>query len=131
MQPPTRFVVREADVPGYHPANHTGTVNRRLISPETVGCTSMEVLLGTVERNEGALPHAHPTLDQVCYMLEGRARIEVGEGDAMRVDEIGPGDACFFPRNVMHRFTVVSEQPVRVLIVYNPPYMERPENVRR
>jgi mannose-6-phosphate isomerase-like protein (cupin superfamily) len=64
-------------------------------------------------------------------MLEGRARIEVGEGDAMRVDEIGPGDACFFPRNVMHRFTVVSEQPVRVLIVYNPPYMERPENVRR
>ncbi|MFN9772736.1 MAG: cupin domain-containing protein [Burkholderiales bacterium] len=131
MLPPTRFVVREADVPGYHPANHTGTLNRRLISAETVGCTSMEVLLGTVERNEGALPHAHPTLDQVCYMLEGRARIEVGEGDAMRVDEIGPGDACFFPRNVMHRFTVVSDTPVRVLIVYNPPYMERPENVRR
>jgi hypothetical protein len=31
----------------------------------------------------------------------------------------------------MHRFTVVSDEPVRVLIVYNPPYMERPENVRR
>ena len=37
MQPRSRYFIREADVPGYSPANHTGTLNRRLISPDTVG----------------------------------------------------------------------------------------------
>lgn len=40
------WLVREADVPGYHPANHTGTLNRRLIGPDTVGARGVEVLLG-------------------------------------------------------------------------------------
>ena len=32
-----RYFVREDEIAGYHPANHTGTLNKRLIGPETGG----------------------------------------------------------------------------------------------
>lgn len=122
-----RFFVSAGEVPGYHPANHVGTVNRRLIGRENVGAQQLEVVLGVIERGKGALPHAHPGIEQVCYMLEGRARAEVG-GETC---ELGPGDCCFFPPDMPHVFTVTSEEPVKVLVIYAPPYEERPDRVVR
>ena len=75
-----RYLVRQADVTPYSPANHTGTKNFRLIGPETVGAKQVEVLIGELERGKGALPHAHPGIEQVCYLLEGEAHVEVNEG---------------------------------------------------
>jgi quercetin dioxygenase-like cupin family protein len=124
---PSRYFVRGAEVPGYHPANHTGTTNRRLIGPETVGAKGVEVVIGTIEKGKGAAPHAHPGIEQVCYMLEGTAVAEVG-GERC---ELGPGDACYFPPDAMHVFTVTSETPVKVMVVYTPPYGENPRNVVR
>jgi mannose-6-phosphate isomerase-like protein (cupin superfamily) len=122
-----RYFVRPDEVTPYHPANHTGTVNRRLIGPDTVGARNVEVLLGVIDKGEGALPHAHPGIEQVCYMLEGRARAEIG-GEAC---EIGPGECCFFPAGVPHSFTVVSEIPAKVLVIYTPPYGEDPAKTIR
>ena len=123
----SRYFVRAAEVPPYHPVNHTGTVNRRLIGAANVGASRLEVVLGVVEKGKGALPHAHPGIEQVCYMLEGRARAEVG-GEAC---ELGPGDCCFFPPDLPHVFTVVSDEPVRVLVIYSPPYEEDPARAVR
>jgi quercetin dioxygenase-like cupin family protein len=118
--------VRPEDVTPYSPANHNGTVNRRLIGPETVGAKQLELLVGTLEHAGEALPHAHPGIEQACYMLEGRARAEVcGESR-----EMGPGECCFFPAGEEHSFTVV-QAPVRVLVIYAPPYGENPANVLR
>jgi quercetin dioxygenase-like cupin family protein len=122
-----RYFVREQDVPVYHPANHTGTRNRRLIGRETVGSTRVEVVLGEIEKGNGALPHAHPGIEQVCYLLQGRARAEV----AGEVCELSPGDSCFFPADVAHVFTVTSDEPARVLVIYSPPYEEDPQRVIR
>ena len=105
----------------YSPANHTGTKNYRLIASEKV-----EVIIGEIERGEGALPHAHPGIEQVCYLLEGASQVEVG-GEKF---EMRPGDACFFPADVPHRFRASSDK-VRVMVIYTPPYLEKPENVRR
>jgi quercetin dioxygenase-like cupin family protein len=124
---PTRFFVRGAEVPGYHPANHTGTTNRRLIGPDTVGAKGVEIVVGTIEKGQGAAPHAHPGIEQVCYMLEGTAVAEVG-GERC---ELRPGDACYFPPDAMHVFTVTSETPAKVLVVYTPPYGENPKSVVR
>jgi mannose-6-phosphate isomerase-like protein (cupin superfamily) len=127
MQSTARYFIREQDITPYHPANHTGTVNRRLIGAETVGAKNIEVLLGVVEKGKGALPHAHPGIEQVCYLLEGRARAEVN-GEAC---ELGPGDCCFFPANARHVFTVTSDEPVKVLVIYSPPYEENPQRAVR
>ncbi len=123
----SRYFVRQEDAPAYHPANHTGTVNRRLIGPLNVGAKNLEVVLGVIEKGKGALPHAHPGIEQVCYLLEGRARAEVG-GETC---ELTPGDCCFFPPDIPHVFTVTSDTPVRVLVIYSPPYEENPQRVVR
>ena len=120
-----RYFVHESEVTPYSPANHDGTVNRRLIGPETVGARHVEVVLGTVGgvlggAGGGALAHKHPGIEQVCYMLSGRARAEI-DG---QVRELGPGDTCFFPADIVHVFTRISEEPVRVLVIYSPPYGE-------
>jgi len=123
----SRYLIRTADVPGYHPANHTGTTNRRLIGPETVGATQVEMLLGVIEKGKGALPHAHPGIEQICYLLEGTATAQVGDESF----EMKPGDTCFFPADTMHIFTVTSDTPVKVLVIYAPPYCESPDKVIR
>ena len=121
-----KYLVRQSDVRPYSPANHTGTRNFRLIGPETVGAKQVEVLIGEIERGKGALPHAHPGIEQVCYLLEGEAHVEVaGEKFEMKA-----GDACFFPPEAMHLFIVTSAR-ARVMVIYSPPYGENPKNVIR
>ena len=121
-----KYLVRQSDVKPYSPANHTGTRNFRLIGPETVGARQVEVLVGEVERGKGAAPHAHPGIEQVCYLLEGSAHVEVG-GEKF---EMRPGEACFFPPDTMHLLTVTSER-ARILVIYSPPYAEDPAKATR
>lgn len=123
---PSNYFVRSADVPAYQPANHDHTSNQRLIGSAN-GARHLEVVLGTIGRGGGALPHAHPGMEQVCYLLEGTARAEVG-GHSF---DMVPGDACFFPAGEMHVFTVTSAQPARLLVIYSPPYGEDPARVLR
>ncbi|SPC16614.1 cupin domain-containing protein [Cupriavidus taiwanensis] len=119
----SQFVRRAADVPVYSPANHTGTANQRVIGKETVGARRVEVLLGTISRGHGALPHAHPNLEQASYLLSGEGIGEV----AGRSRILRAGDWSFNPMGVFHRFEVVSAAPVQVMVVYAPPYSENPE----
>jgi quercetin dioxygenase-like cupin family protein len=122
----SKYHVRQSDVKPYSPANHHGTHNFRLIGPETVGAKQLEVLVGEVEKGKGALPHAHPGIEQACYMLEGTAHVEVG-GEKF---EMVKGDMCFFPADEPHLLTVTSDLG-RVLVIYTPQYLEKPENARR
>lgn len=121
------YFVRPEDVTPYSPANHDGTVNRRLIGPETVGARHVEVLLGVIAGHHGALPHAHPGIEQVCYLLEGRAIATV----AGQSRELGPGECCYFPPDIEHTFTAISAEPVKLLVIYSPPYGEDPAKVSR
>ena len=127
MAATSRYLVRAADVPSYQPANHHHTHNQRLIGPETVGARQMEVLRGTLHKGGGARAHAHPGSEQSCYLLEGTARAQV-EDEAF---DMVPGDMCFFPADKMHVFTVTSDQPVKLLVIYSPPYGESPDKVIR
>ena len=121
------FFIRMEDVTPYSPANHEGTNNYRVISDETVGAKNLEVLIGVIQKNQGALPHAHPTLEQVCYLMEGTAVAEVG-GEKR---EMKPGDFCFFPAGENHIFTAISDTPVKLMVIYSPPYGEDPSKVIR
>jgi quercetin dioxygenase-like cupin family protein len=100
----------------YSPANHAGTRNYRLLAS-----SNLEVIVGEIERGGGAHPHLHTGIEQVCYLLEGAAHVEIGEEKF----EMQAGEACFFPAGVEHVFLVTSER-ARVLVIYSPPYLERP-----
>jgi len=116
------FVRRATDVAAYAPANHTGTSNQRIIGKETVGARRLEVLLGTISRGNGALPHAHPGLEQASLLLAGEGLGELpGKQRILRA-----GDWSFNAAGVFHRFEVISDEPVRVMVVYAPPYSENP-----
>jgi quercetin dioxygenase-like cupin family protein len=91
-----------------------------------VASKNVEVLIGEIEKGEGALRHAHPGIEQVAHLLEGTADVEVGE-EKFKMEA---GDTVFFPADVPHRFQATS-QKVRVMVIYTPPYLEKPENVRR
>ena len=116
-----KYRVRQADLTPYSPANHVGTRNFRMIGAETVGARQLEMLIGEVEKGKGALAHAHPGIEQVCYLLEGSAHVEVA-GESF---ELLPGEACFFPPDARHVFTVTSER-AKVMVIYAPPYEENP-----
>ena len=110
------YLIRQSDVTPYSPANHTGTKNFRLINS-----ANLEVIVGEIEKGKGALPHKHTGIEQVCYLLEGAAHVEIGEEKF----DMKPGEACFFPAGMMHVFTVTSDR-ARVLVIYSPPYLEKP-----
>ncbi|WP_419204417.1 cupin domain-containing protein [Bordetella trematum] len=119
------YFVKGKDVVPYHPANHSGTSNYRLIGPDTVGQTGVEVLRGVIEKGKGAQPHAHPGIEQVCYLISGSATATVnGQTQALEA-----GDACYFPADAFHTFTVTSDVPAEVLVIYTPPYGESPDKV--
>jgi quercetin dioxygenase-like cupin family protein len=40
------------------------------------------------------------------------------------------GDACFFPSGKKHLFQATSER-AKVMVIYSPPYLEDPKNVRK
>ncbi|MGH8705137.1 MAG: cupin domain-containing protein [Burkholderiales bacterium] len=122
----SKYRVRQSDVEPYSPANHTGTRNFRLIGPETVGAKNVEVLIGEIERGKGALPHAHPGIEQVCYLLEGEAHVEVA-GEKF---EMKPGEACFFPADALH-LLIVTSPSAKLMVIYAPPYGEDPAKVVR
>jgi quercetin dioxygenase-like cupin family protein len=122
----SKYLVRQSEVQPYSPANHTGTKNFRLIGAQSVGAKNVEVLIGEIERGKGALPHAHSGIEQVCYLLEGEAHVEVG-GEKF---EMKPGEACFFPAEAIHLFIVTSDR-ARVMVIYAPPYGEDPAKVMR
>ena len=122
----SRYLVRQSELTPYSPANHTGTQNYRMIGRDTVGAKQVEMLIGELERGKGALPHAHLGIEQVCYLLEGEAHVEVAEEKF----EMKAGEACFFPPEVVHLFVVTSEK-AKVLVIYSPPYGEDPKKVVR
>ena len=115
-------VISAAQLAAYSPANHTGTSNVRVIGPETVGATALEIRVGTIVKSHGAKPHAHPYLEHCADMMDG-----TGESQAQgRVEALVPGSWSYAPAGVFHSFRVTSDQPGRLLVVYAPPYGENP-----
>ena len=117
-----RYFVRAEDVPAYHPANHTGTVNKRLIDPKLTGAKNIEIVCETLQPGFGA-----PRIEHVCHILEGAAIAEV---DGQR-QQLGPGDCCCFPTDMQHVLTAVGAMPCNVLVIYSPPYKEASSRVIR
>jgi quercetin dioxygenase-like cupin family protein len=118
------FVIRAYEQESYSPANHTGTTNYRLVGPKTNGSKYLEISLGEIERNEGAIPHAHPDMEQAVYVIEGEAVAGIDGVD----EHIRAGDLLYYPPKVFHSIKVLSEK-IRLLVIYAPPFEGAPEKI--
>jgi quercetin dioxygenase-like cupin family protein len=64
-------------------------------------------------------PHSHDDFDETIYGLDGVTTYTVG---GERID-VGPGDALFVRRHVVHGFTNEGDVDARVLAVISPGLM--------
>ena len=60
------------------------------------------------EAGKGAEKHQHPE-EQTIYVLSGRLRFTLGDGDNADTYEVGPGQGSFHPSNVPHQVTAVED----------------------
>jgi quercetin dioxygenase-like cupin family protein len=62
-------------------------------------------------------PHTHADQDKIYFVLEGRARVQVGDGEEM----VDPGEAVVAPAGVPHGLVNAADTPLLVLVVVTPP----------
>jgi mannose-6-phosphate isomerase-like protein (cupin superfamily) len=64
----------------------------------------------------GAGLHRHVTFDQTQIVLEGRCELQFDD----RMEFLGPGDAIFLPKEVIHGLTNLGPVPCRLVIITTP-----------
>lgn len=94
---------------------------------------SLMTFLATAEDTEGKFalieavarkgntppPHIHHREDEIFYVVEGEITASVGN----KTIKATPGTLVFMPRDMVHSFTIESEQ-VRMLVLLTPAGME-------
>jgi len=61
-------------------------------------------------------PHTHSGSDKVYYVIDGRARIRVGDDER----DVGPGTAALAPADVTHAVTTPGPGRLKVLVLMAP-----------
>ena len=59
----------------------------------------------------GPAPHMHESLDELMYVLEGKATVMIGE----KIYEVEAGGWNFRPRQIVHSFWNASDKPLRFI----------------
>ena len=75
-----------------------------------------------LEEPRSAAPlHVHQSEAEAFYVLEGEIELICGE-QTLRASA---GDFVYTPQNVPHKYTVVSDRPARILLMFSRPGFER------
>ena len=82
-----------------------------LAAAETGGGTAL--VEGWMSPGDRTPLHCHPHEDETFVMLEGRARLLVGDA----VLELGPGEAATGPRGVPHAYRILDDAPAHWFVV--------------
>jgi quercetin dioxygenase-like cupin family protein len=96
-----------------------GIVTRKVGSDETGDAyTILELVL---QPGDGAPPHVHHLEDEIFHVVEGLC--EVGTPGETHLAEAGT--VAVFPREALHLFRNLGEQPCRVMITAIPGGLDR------
>lgn len=74
------------------------------------------VLEYVTKKGEEPPDHVHRTEDEMFYILEGAIRFRC----ANETFELEKGGFVFLPRGIKHGYTILSDDPVRLLVVTSP-----------
>lgn len=86
---------------------------RELVSGSVLNAEGVTLRIVDIEPlQEGVprTPHAHATMEEIIFVLEGRGKIWV-EGE---VADIGPGDAVLIPAGLRHMTVNPGQGPLRL-----------------
>jgi len=95
-----------------------GSEIRELLAHRNSCIKNQSLAEARVSPGGSTTPHYHPLTEEIYYLLEGTARIQVGE----EMRDIGPGDAIAIPPGAVHQITNIGENTLRFLCCCAPPY---------
>ncbi len=85
---------------------------------------------GTLPPGAVALAIVHRTVDEIWYVLSGRAEIWRKQGDHEEVVEAGPGTSLTIPLGTHFQFRTVGDEPFRFVMFTMPPWPGDDEAMR-
>jgi mannose-6-phosphate isomerase-like protein (cupin superfamily) len=74
----------------------------------------------TITPNGGAREHYHRQMEEVYYLLQGQARLTVGEKTRI----VGPGDTIVIPPGARHKIVNVGAADVVMIVACAPAWHE-------
>jgi len=95
-----------------------GTMRIIAGAESTAGCFSVCEM--TEPPGGGAPLHVHHREAEAFYVLEGEVQVICGEMTATA----GAGSFVFAPRDVPHKFAVLGDRPLRMLLLFSRPGFE-------
>lgn len=106
--------------------HNNGMAIRTRVRSGTTGGVYSCVECAVAPKVMGPPPHYHKALDELMFVLEGTASVQVGN----EVVEIPAGGWHFRPRMLPHTFWNASDQPLRFVDMYfNQPFEEFLERI--
>src|SRR5215211_5511316 len=85
---------------------------------------------GTLAPGEVSLAVRHRTVEEVWYVVEGRAQIWRKLGDDEKVVDAGPGSSLSIPVGTHFQFRTVGDEPFQFIMCTMPPWPGADEAVR-
>lgn len=108
-------VIRRADLQGYTPPRHSGTVNHRLLDG-SIANGAFNVVHGAIEHGGEAEEHYHRRSSQFLHILSGACLVTLGT----EREELKAGDSIFIPAGLRHHVEVTDPAGITLINVYQP-----------
>ena len=97
-----------------------GEVIRELAGLARATAQRLSLAEATITPDGGAREHYHHQMEEVYYLLQGQARLTVG--DETRV--VGPGDTVVIPPGARHKIVNVGATDVVMIVACTPAWHE-------
>ena len=107
-----RFITEDDIVRDSFDWGQSGWISR----PSLTGSTALCVMDVTLNPGGGHPFHRHPDQEEVIWVREGR----IEQWLEREQHELGPGEAVYIPRDVVHASYTVGETEAKISVILSP-----------
>lgn len=123
--PRPHLILRADDVlPFVHP-EEPGYQSQHVLGSEMTGTHDLLLNRGTVLAGKDLTGGSHPDNDEVYYILEGRAVVDLGgdpnSGEGCLTYRVEPGMVVFIPAGTFHRLRNAFDKDLAILTIWPQP----------
>jgi mannose-6-phosphate isomerase-like protein (cupin superfamily) len=96
-------------------SNH-GEAVRELVGPSTNASYDYSMAVVEMAQNSGSQPHYHPEVEEVYFILQGTARMYLGDEHC----QLNTGDTVVVKPGAWHHIQNISDEPLKILVTCTP-----------